>query len=176
MSKKKLSRNQKRKQKKQRQIKQKQRPLNPEQRMLKRLKKSKLTPDKIVHNPPGVDKMSDVLFSFIEPYYDDTETTEDMHILIRTGILAWNTALLPPEKQEESLQKMGQSLPVATHYDFYAFTRELIERKNQYFAGYMRAIFDYELVEHRDGSYYITVVSTLPEETVGGFHDSETSE
>ncbi len=176
MAKKKLSRDQKRKQKKQKQVKRKQRPLNPEQRVLRRLKKSKLTPDKIVHNPPGVDKMSDVLFSFIEPYYDDTETTEDMHALIRIGILAWNTALLPPEKQKESLQKMGQSVPVAAYYDFYTPISELVERKNKYFAGYTRTIFDYELVEYRDGSYYISVVSTLPQEAVGGLHDSETSE
>jgi hypothetical protein len=84
--------------------------------------------------------------------------------------------LLPPEKPEESLQKMGRSVPVATYYDFYTLIRKLIERKNQYFAGHTRAIFDYELVEQGDGGYYVSVVSTLPEEAVGGSHGGKTNE
>ncbi len=40
----------------------------------------------------------------------------------------------------------------------------------------MRTIFDYELIEYKDGSYYITVVSALPEEVIADLDNSETGE
>jgi hypothetical protein len=167
-AKKKLSRDQRRKQRRQRRKqrqRQKQRssPANYKN-MIQRLKKAGLGNHEFVYNPAGVTKMSEVLLDFIEPYRDYAPDTEAMHKLITTALVAWNAAFLPETEQEESLRKIGKTLPADAVEDFYAIVREMIERKNKYFADHTRSILDYELTGTK-GDYHISVISTAdPEE------------
>lgn len=128
-------------------------------KMIQRLEKAGLGQPKIIRGPTGV-KMSEVLLDFIEPYKHVAETEEAMHKLVTTALVAWNTALMPTEEQEEHLEKFAQALPDEVVEDFYAIVKEMIERKNGYFAEYTRHILDYELTDMGD-DYHLSVISTV---------------
>ena len=162
MAKKKLSRDQKRKQKKQKRARQHR---DPGQQLVRRMQREGVKA-KFVRNPPGMDKMSDVLLDFIDPYYEIANTEDALHKLITTAIVAWNTALLPETERADKLQQLATALPEETHKDFYVIVQEMIERKERYFAQYDRMILDYELVD-RGGDYHVSVMSTPPGQASG---------
>lgn len=160
MAKKKLSHDQKRQQKKQKKARRPQAPLDPGQQIINRLEKAGLGPRKVIRNPPGQVKMSEVLRDFLDPYWHIPGTEEAMRQLITTALVAWNTALLPLEEQANHLEEVAATLPEDLRTDFYSIIAEMIERKNQYFAEYERLIMDYELVD-RGNDYNITVMSWM---------------
>lgn len=170
MAKKKLSRDQKRKQKKQKQVRPQRQPADPAQRMLNRLQKSGFGTRKVIRNPPGEIKMSEVLREFVDPYWHIADTEEAMGRLLATALVAWNTALQPEEEQANSVKQVATALPEEAREDFYSVVAELIERKNKYFAQYDRMILDYELVDRGD-DYHITVVSWMPSPDTGDEQD-----
>ncbi|MBE7551612.1 MAG: hypothetical protein HS126_11125 [Anaerolineales bacterium] len=167
MAKKKLSRDQKRAQKKKRQARRSQAPLDPGQRILNRLEKAGLGSHKLMRNPPGQVKMSEVLRDFVAPYWHIPDTEEAMRKLLTTALVAWNTALMPQAEQAGALDQIATALPAEAREDFYAIVREMIERKNKHFAAYDRLILDYELVD-RGNDFHITVVSRMPSEDEQG--------
>jgi hypothetical protein len=132
--------------------------------MLQRLEESGLGKHKIVYDPPGIAKMSEILREFIEPFREFADTTEAMHRLLATALVAWNTALMPEAERAESLKVVSENLPPDTVEDFYAIVEEMVERKERYFAQYNRYILEYELTE-TENDYHIAVISTEgPEE------------
>jgi hypothetical protein len=162
MVKKKVSRDQKRKRKK-RKPRQRSQPGGLPARynkMIQRLQESGLGDSKVVYAPQQAEKMSEVLLDFIEPYKEFADTTEAMHRLIATALVAWNTALWPEAEQAEHLEQISKALPADTVDDFYAIVGAMIERKNRFFAEYTRLILDYELTDTGD-SYHVSVISTL---------------
>jgi len=156
MAKRKLSRDQKRKKKKQQ--RKRRGPKRASQRLIKRVKKVGFDTQQIVYNQPGQEKMSEVLMDFIAPYKHVANTTEAMHKLITTALVAWNASLLPEEEQAGSVQQIAQALPDEAVDDFYAIVEEMTERKKRHFARYDRMIIDYELVDRGD-DYHVTVMS-----------------
>lgn len=166
MAKKKLSRDQKRQQKKQKQARHRQQQADPEQRIMNRLEKVGLGGHRVIRNPPGEVKMSEVLRQFVEPYWHIPDTEEAMHRLLTTALVAWNTALQPEEERANSLEQIAVALPEEAREDFYGVVAEMIERKNRYFAQYDRTILDYELVDRGD-DYHITVMSWIPSPETG---------
>ncbi len=164
MAKKKLSPDQKRKQKKQRRARRRQR--DPGKRLSKRVRQLGFE-QKIVRNPPGQVKMSEVLRQFVEPYWHIPDDEEAMRKLLTTALVAWNTALLPETERADHLAKIAEALPEETHEDFYAIVGEMIERKEKQFAQYDRPIIDYELVDRGD-EYHISVISFVPDQESGG--------
>jgi hypothetical protein len=163
MAKKKLSRDQRRKQIKQKRVRPQR--LDPGQRLIKRMRSSGFE-QRIVRNPPGQVKMSEVLRQFVEPYWHIPDDEEAIRKLLTTALVAWNTALLPEAERAENLQKFATALPEETHEDFYVIVGEMIERKEKYFAQYDRMILDYELVDRGD-DYHISVISWLPDQESG---------
>jgi hypothetical protein len=162
MAKQKLSRDQKRKQKKQKRAqRQPSTPPDSMEVMLQRLKRAGLANQEFMRNPPGYEKMSEVLMEFIRPYRDAAPTTEAMRQLITTALVAWNTALLPEEDQAARLQEVAKIFPDEAVEDFYAIVREMMARKRKYFAQYDRKILDYQLVD-RGHDYHISVISSMP--------------
>jgi hypothetical protein len=161
---KKLSRDQKRKQKKRKRRShrsQSDRMAPQYSRMIQRLKAAGLGDHKFIYAPKQTEKMSEVLLDFIRPYYEFADTTEAMHRLIATALVAWNTALLPREEQEQSLRQVSETLPADVVEDFYAIVGEMMERKNKYFAHHTRQILDYDLVD-TGKEYRVSVVSLMP--------------
>ena len=163
MTKKKLSRDQKRKQKKQTRAQARLQRTDPGQRLIKRVRASGFK-QPVFRNPPGQEKMSEVLRQFVAPYWHIPDNQEAMRQLLTTALVAWNTALQPEAERADHLKEMAALLPEHTHEDFYAVAAEMIERKEKYFAQYDRMIIDFELVDRGD-DYHITVVSLMREQT-----------
>lgn len=121
---------------------------------------------KVVVSPPGVEKMSEVLEEFIEPYLEPTHDVIMVRRIMGVAALAWNAALLPEGERGETIARViSSSIPGATpdeQADFRAVFDEMIERKLKYFAGNDRAVLDFEVRDPGPGEeLQISVVSTL---------------
>jgi hypothetical protein len=84
-----------------------------------------------------------------------------MEKLLAIAIAAWNVALFPGGERAQRLRELSTTLPAEARTDFLALIREMIARKERYFAQYTRYILNYELTEQRE-SYHLDVLSTLP--------------
>lgn len=111
-----------------------------------RLQKGPFRGHKLVVTPRSSAKMSEVLWSFVEPYREFANTEEALRRLLTLAVLAWDAALLPEEERPPM--------------------DELIERKERYFSQYKRPIVDFEL-QDRGRDYHLIVVSFL-EDTPSG--------
>src|SRR5260370_2153287 len=86
-------------------------------RRLKKLKKKMLRPSllppetMILHDPPGMVKMSKVLEDFAKPYMESNPTEEPLRKLLNVAIVAWNAALLPPIERDKLLRETEETLP-----------------------------------------------------------------
>jgi hypothetical protein len=120
---------------------------------------------KVAFRKDADEKMSEVIKEFIEPYQQDATTSEEYQLLIATAIIAWNAALEQGAKREAFLKDMLKTIAPKgdrqTQDDFYEVTREMIERKEKYFASNRRRIADYRLTE-TPGMLQLSIAS-LPE-------------
>ena len=80
--------------------------------------------------------------------------------LLAMGIVAWNVPLFPVGERALRLRELSTTLPAEARTDFLALIREMIARKERYFAQNTRYILNYELTEGRE-SYHLNVLSTL---------------
>ncbi len=119
----------------------------------------------IVIEPPGAEKMSEVLEEFIDPYIDTVHNIEAHRSLYELAVFAWNISLLPETKQQKMVdQFIGRILlgdPQAQE-ETKQLISELIMRKKKYFANIKRFIADFTLKgtgKHR----HLSVASTLYE-------------
>src|SRR2546423_119402 len=114
----------------------------------------------VLHNLPQTAKMSEVLWEFLAPYTPLAPDREAMEKLLAMAIAAWNVALFPGGERAQRLRELSTTLPAEARTDFLALIREMIARKERYFAQYTRYILNYELTEQRE-SYHLNVCSTL---------------
>lgn len=116
---------------------------------------------KIIRNPAGQVKMSEVLVDFIEPYSMSVRTEEEYQKLLSVALIAWNAALLPPNGRQEMIDSIiGKAIPADSADDAKLVIHELIRRKDRYFADIKRSILLYELTMTKEGPH-ISVASTL---------------
>ncbi len=114
----------------------------------------------LVYDPPGMAKMSEVLWDFVDPYLESAATEDALRKLLTVASVAWNAALLPPAEREEMIRKSGAVLPADMREDYQAILEPLIARKQGHFAGNQRAIVSFELTMEPAGPY-LQVMSTL---------------
>lgn len=118
----------------------------------------------VVVEPPGVEKMSEVIKDFAKPLLDQCEDNESAKGVIALAIAAWNTSLLPEEEQEEAVEEafaaFSRSIPDGFLAAFKADLRMLLDRKKTHFAHIHRDIIDFEFTE-QDGRIGFDVVSSL---------------
>jgi hypothetical protein len=132
----------------------------------RKLEQSPLPVDesKIVVEPRGEVKMSDVLMDFVEPYIEFVDTKEDNEKLLMLALVAWN-ASFPPQKEQgnmiDEILSAGISTGTKLKADLKRVVKELIVRKKMHFSKYTRKIISFELVDLEGGDYYLTVASTL---------------
>lgn len=119
---------------------------------------------KVVVNPAGEAKMSEVLKDFIEPYQESAQTLLDIRRLLTLATTAWNVALFPTLDRQKLIDDIltdelveGDKKVKAKIQDL---INELIERKNRYFSDNKRFIVNFELKDVGNG-YYLSVASTL---------------
>jgi hypothetical protein len=118
----------------------------------------------IISNPPGVEKMSDVLDQFVAPYVDPGASEERFRKLLDFAVLAWNAALMPREARERAIDEAAETFPPDMRADFRYWMNSFIERKLAYFADNQRMILSFRLTMRGLGRPVLQVVSSLPEE------------
>lgn len=125
---------------------------------------------KLVIEPPGEVRMSDVLDDFIAPYAGAADTEADYRKLLTLGIIAWDLALTPKARRpamldELLLDRLG-NIPESLKSELRDLIRVLIARKEAHFADNRRMVIDFTLVRDGDG-YQLTVASSLEPSMVG---------
>ncbi len=119
---------------------------------------------RVVYEPEGREKMSEVLEELVEPYRDQAEGYDAFKKLLQLGVLAWNAALLPEEKRQvmvdEILAAGFARASAADRAEVRQFIEAMIRRKEELFAANRRAIISFELTDRGD-DFYISVASTL---------------
>src|SRR6516165_11203247 len=134
-------------------------------RLFKRVRGPAIPPgSRVVYEPTGREKMSEVLEDFIEPYREVAHNEDALRKLLDLGVLAWNAALLPEEQRRTAIDEiLREGLPGSSKEDR-ALAKEIIEtlvrRKEERFAANQRAIISFELTDTGHG-YHLTVASTL---------------
>ncbi len=113
-----------------------------------------------VENPPGEDKMSEILGKFIQSHTRFATDTPSYKRLVETAVVAWNAALLPQDERANMLTEISKNFDEETREDFYTVVGELIERKERHFAKYTRTIIDVQVTDLGD-SYHLAVVSLI---------------
>jgi hypothetical protein len=115
-------------------------------------------------NPPGVEKMSEVLLRFADPILDRSAPLGEIRSTLFFAMTLWNYALLPAKARSESkgLLRKVLSDPWAS-----AVVQRLLERKAQLFADNQRMFYDLE-VDQRGDELKVNVVSALPGSPAAG--------
>jgi hypothetical protein len=139
-----------------------------QQKRLRRLKRqhaqsASFDSSRVVIDPPRLEKMSDVLESFVEPWMTSDMTVDAYRRLLTLGMAAWNAALLPADKRAAFIDDLAGSgkLSPASRTMFCSIIQEMIDRKQAFFAEITRAIISMELMDTGDEPY-LSVASTLP--------------
>lgn len=136
------------------------------QRNLYESLKTELTKDvpldgcKIVVQPSGETKMSEVLLEFIEPYSQYWKTKEELNKLLGVAVIAWNAALLPGNERKEIIENAVKVAPPEIRQDMKAIVEGMIQRKETHFAHNKRMIMNYQVTMTKEGPH-VTVLSTF---------------
>jgi hypothetical protein len=118
---------------------------------------------KYLVEPPGQEKMSEVLEAFIEPYMDQAVTGDALRKLLALGVLAWNAALVPDDRRRKMIDGALEGLPklpIDARTEVRALVNTMIERKEAFFPSNRRAIITFDLTDTGEG-YHLSVASTL---------------
>ena len=113
-----------------------------------------------VINPPGQEKMSEVLEQFIEPYLGAVDDVASMQKLTALATVAWNAAILADDRRESFLDSIMDTFPKKARADAAQMIEEMIQRKNRYFADNRRQIVNVQVTDTGDG-FHLTVASLL---------------
>jgi hypothetical protein len=116
--------------------------------------------DEVIVLPEGVEKMSEVLTDFIEPYADVWKTEEELNKFLFVASIAWNAALLQGDERDKLLQDTLRTVPPQARPDLSTMLTDLIRRKETYFASNERMILSYEVTMGPDG-LRLNVLSTF---------------
>jgi hypothetical protein len=146
-----------RKKKHQRELKRKQRKHEREQHFRE---SHPFADTKVVFEPPGVEKMSEVILEFLDPYIDGDETPEKLDRLVSFGVTAWNAALVPAAERDKLIQKSLAKTESGFQQEFLHWFGELIRRKETAFPDNKRFIISYQLTMTPDGAH-LSVISSF---------------
>jgi molybdopterin-biosynthesis enzyme MoeA-like protein len=116
-----------------------------------------------IKNPPGKEKMSEVLYEFIQPYYEMVHDLRSFQFLVSAGIVAWNAGLFSGSKRKEVIEIFMDTLPAEPLEMRNIVTNmidDLVQRKERKFADNQRRIINVKTWEERD-EYRMVVMSTL---------------
>lgn len=124
---------------------------------------------RIVVEPSGQMKMSEVLEAFAAPYFEETGSIEEDYKLFSLAALAWNASLLPEDERREMIEDIidgllergaGDRDNEALRTDMLRIMNKLVKRKLKYYADIERFILNIELGGTGD-DYELQVASTL---------------
>ena len=132
-----------------------------EQTLVERHRRSDLGQDAIIIKAPrGVEKMSDILGEFAEPFFEGANTFEEQQKSIAFAALVWNMSLLP---EAERMKPLQESPITKLTPELMPFIEQMIRRKHALFPDVNRFILNYEITDTGDG-LHLDVISSLPEQ------------
>ena len=112
-------------------------------------KSNKLPVSKMIVDPKGEAKMSEVILDFAKPFLDKCEDEESEKKAIGLAILIWNVSLFPKKKRDQEIENFCSGLsPSENANDFAAlmnYVDILLERKKVYYPDNKRAIISYQM-------------------------------
>jgi hypothetical protein len=131
------------------------------QRLSRRAEQGYFGPASFVVEPAGLEKMSELLERFVEPFLSKSKTRDEYRELLAIGAVAWNVALFPKESRLAELDDAARQLRFskADQPEFLGLLQELMDRKDRYFSTIKRAIVSYEVIDTPDG-FNLFVIST----------------
>jgi hypothetical protein len=142
-------------------------PFSGQQVLLNRVRASQhLHNTQVMVNPAGTEKMSEVIFRFVEPFKDDDGLVSKA--MLEIAIIMWNASFMPKDMQRKAVEDVVNVLPSddsEARREMFLIVNMLLERKRQYFSNNKRMIMDYHIAESVHG-INLDVVSTVPE----GYH------
>jgi hypothetical protein len=114
-----------------------------------------------------MEKMSEVLDRFIEPYMEGVgapATEDDLRKLLTVAVLAWDVANLSPDQQKAQIdQIIREGVSHKSDADqrlFRTLVEDMIDRKNTHFSTINRTIISFD-VRFTGHGYDLTVVSLI---------------
>jgi len=113
----------------------------------------------VVKDPPGFEKVSDMLARLARPLIEESKTKEDYKKALRLAVVAWNAALLPEAERAAMLheKRIADGLgPTGIR-----LMEKLIERKLALFPNEKRPILDIEVAD-LGGRFHLSVISEIP--------------
>ena len=145
------------------------RPQESDNRLAQRVKQNlKGKVIDVIANPKGEVKMSEVLEAFVEPYLDVASNLEQRQKMFALAVVAWNIALLPEEEQQKEMEMMINQIfgghDRQMQRDIRDILKELVERKQKFFADNQRYILDFELTGRRNDLRLSVVSSPSPQD------------
>ncbi|MCP4358112.1 MAG: hypothetical protein GY796_08880 [Chloroflexi bacterium] len=131
----------------------------------KRNKKSNLLPQdtRFVHQPTDQIKLSEAIQELVALYRHEANTEAAYDKLIGMAVLAWNTTLMSPDKQAESLNFI-QNLEDDPEMQkiILEIVQELMVRKLALYPDVDRIIVDYQVTDVGH-SFHLSIISSIPE-------------
>ncbi len=88
--------------------------------------------------------MSDILKELAAPWLQQAVDKEEIREILMAAVVAWNLSLMPKAERERALKNLGEDEDA---HEERLFLRELIARKEAYFAEIRRPIVEFRLVE-----------------------------
>ena len=117
----------------------------------------------LIESPKNVKKLSEVLIEYIEPFLEDTETSQDRSNLVDIAVMAWNLALVSKEERQELLKDLFSDSPdlekIEIQKAFQRLMNQLIKRKLKLFAKDKRFIKEFKFTEN--GGHIHIAVATM---------------
>ena len=95
---------------------------------------------KFLFSPKGEINMSDAISHLIEPYKEDAPDYNSFSKLVSFACIAWNTSILPHEKQDEAINKMLTVFHETPdlRFDVLSLLMELMDRKKEIVPQYFQ--------------------------------------
>jgi hypothetical protein len=117
---------------------------------------------KILYEPKGQAKMSEVILDFIKPYTEHARTDNAYESLLVLAMIAWNVAMLPESDRKAMIDRAVASLnlPSAERKELEALMVDMVERKNKHFADRRRVITGHQLTKTKNG-FDLSVASSV---------------
>ena len=144
------TKNDAKKRKREKKKKKKRKVKSAQARFIEKVTKSnKLPVSKMIVDPKGEAKMSEVILDFAKPFLDKCEDEESEKKAIGLAILIWNVSLFPKKKRDQEIENFCSGLsPSENANDFAAlmnYVDILLERKKVYYPDNKRAIISYQM-------------------------------
>ena len=105
-----------------------------------------------------MEKMSEVIKEFAAPWLQQAPDERSARTILTAAALAWDMSLYPRPERE---QVFAQILDGKLSDEQETVVQEMIARKENLFAGNQRWIVDCQMRTNGNGSYSLTVLSTL---------------